>query len=171
MIKQWRRTAILFIACAAALDFTPALRAQTQLRSEAAFKELKTLAGDWQGSLNGTPTRVSYKVTADGSALMLTEQADSTVMITMVTVDGDHLVATHYCSVGNQPQMVSVAPGDLTKGIAFSFSHVTGMKTPDDWHNTGLTISRDTTGRLTHHWTWLYKGKEGTTEFHFSRKG
>jgi hypothetical protein len=171
MIAQRRRTVILSIVGAAALGCTPALRAQTQLRGDAAFTELKTLAGDWQGSFNGTPTRVSYKVTANGSALMLTERADSTVMITMFTVDGDHLVATHYCSVGNQPQMVSVAPGDLTTGITFSFSHVTGMKTPDDWHNTGLTVSRDAAGRLTHHWTWLYKGKEGTTEFHFSRKG
>lgn len=140
-------------------------------RTRAEFNELKTLAGDWQGSFNGTPTKVSYKVTADGSAVMLTEQADSTVMITMFTVDGDHLLATHYCSVGNQPQMVSTTPGDLARGITFSLARVTGMKTPDDWHNTGLTISRDSTGPLTHHWTWLDKGKEGTTEFHFSRKG
>lgn len=171
MITQRRRMAILLVGCGAALNCTPALRAQTQLSSEAAFKELKSLVGDWQGSLNGTPTRVSYKVTANGSALMLTEQADSTAMITMFTVDGDHLVATHYCSAGNQPQMVSVLPGDLTNGIVFSLSRVTGMKTPDDWHNTGLTIYRDAAGRLTHHWTWLYNGKKGTTEFHFSRKG
>ena len=164
-----RRRAVL--ACAAALGFTPALRAQTQSRSNAAFEALKTLGGDWQGNFNGTPTRVSYKVTADGSALMLTEQADSTAMITMFTIDGDHLLATHYCSVGNQPQMISTALGDLTKGITFSFDRVTGMKTPDDWHNTGLTISRDSTGQLTHHWTWRVKGREGTTEFHFSRKG
>jgi hypothetical protein len=169
MNTKSRRTAVL--ACAAVLGVTPALRAQTQSPSDAAFKELKTLAGDWQGNLKGTPTRVSYRVTADGSALMLTEQVDSTVMITMFTVDGDQLLATHYCSVGNQPQMISTTPGDLTNGITFSFGHVTGMKTPDDWHNTGLTISRDSTGRLTHHWTWLYKGREGTTEFHFSRKG
>jgi hypothetical protein len=166
-----RRSALLLLACAAAMGFTSTLRAQTQSRSEAAFNELKTLAGEWQGNLNGTPTRVTYTVTADGSALMLTEQAGSTVMITMFTVDGDHLLATHYCSVGNQPQMVSVTPGDLTNGITFSFARVTGMRTPDDWHNTGLTITRNANGQLTHHWTWLYKGKEGTTEFHFSRKG
>ena len=91
-------------------------------------------------------------------------------MITMVTVDGDHLIATHYCSAGNQPQMVNSAPGDLRKGLTFSLERITGLKTPDEWHNTGLTIILDDNDHMTQHWTYQYKGQSGTTGFHYTRK-
>jgi len=39
--------------------------------------------------------------------------------------------------------METLIPDDLQRGVAFSLVRVTGMKTPDDWHNTGLTITLD----------------------------
>jgi hypothetical protein len=140
-------------------------------KSDAAFKQLTTLAGEWEAIQDGTPVRETYTVTAHGSALLVqTKSADGTAMITMVTVDGDHLIATHYCSAGNQPQMVNRGPGDLRSGLNFSLERITGLKTPDDWHNTGLTIILDDNDHMTQHWTYLYKGQSGTTDFHYTRK-
>jgi hypothetical protein len=66
--------------------------------------------------------------------------------------------------------MITSTLGDPhSGGVTFSLARVTGMKTPDDWHNTGLTVRQDADGRLTHHWTWTYKGKNGITEFHYTR--
>jgi hypothetical protein len=66
--------------------------------------------------------------------------------------------------------MVNSAPGDLREGLRFSLERVTGLKTPDDWHNTGLTITLDDNDHMTQRWTYLYKGHAGTTDFHYTRK-
>jgi len=66
--------------------------------------------------------------------------------------------------------MVSSAPVDLRKGLTFSLERVTGMKTPDDWHNTGLIITLDDNDHMTQRWTYMYKGQRGTTVFHYTRK-
>ena len=139
--------------------------------SAAVFKQMATLAGEWEAIQDGVPVKETYALTAKGSVLMSeTKPADSEPMITMFTVDGDHLIATHYCVAGNQPQMVTGVPSDLEKGVTFSLERVTGMKTPDDWHNTGLTLTLDDKDHMTQRWTYLYKGKTGTTTFHYTRK-
>src|SRR5881392_3605367 len=67
----------------------------------------------------------------NGSALMEEDKpGKESAMITMFIVDGARLIATHYCSVGNQPQMVSEAPDDFRKGVTFSLARVTGLKSP-----------------------------------------
>lgn len=139
--------------------------------SAATFAQLKTLAGEWDTVQDGVPVWETYTVTANGSALMAeTRPANEPAMITMFTVDGGHLLATHYCSAGNQPHMIATSPGDLRHGVAFTFDRVTGMKTPDDWHNTGITITLDDPSHMTQTWTWLYQGKRGSTVFHYTRK-
>ena len=140
-------------------------------KSAAVFKQLTSLVGEWEAVQEGVPVKETYTLTANGSVLMSeTKPADSQPMITMFTVDGDHLSATHYCVAGNQPQMITGVPDDLDKGLTFSLERVTGMKTPDDWHNTGITLTLDDKDHMTQRWTYLYKGKTGTTVFHYTRK-
>jgi hypothetical protein len=146
-------------------------RPQDRTKSEAAFKQLASFVGEWEGVQDGVPIEVTYTLTANGTALMEEQKpGDSSPMITVFTVDGDHLIATHYCVTGNQPQMVSGVPGDLQKGVKFSLLRVTGMKTPADWHNTGLTVMLNDKDHMTQRWTYLYKGKAGATVFHYTRK-
>jgi hypothetical protein len=144
---------------------------QERSKSAAVFKQLTSLVGEWEAVQEGVPVKETYRLTANGSVLMSeTKPADSQPMITMFTVDGDHLIATHYCVAGNQPQMITGAPGDLEKGVTFSLERVTGMKTPDDWHNTGVTLTLDDKDHMTQRWTYLYKGKTGMAVFHYTRK-
>ena len=134
---------LLAIAIAASQD-TPAAK------STATFAQMKSLVGEWKAVQDGVPVTETYKLTANGTALMAeTRSANEPAMITMITVDGDRLVATHYCIAGNQPHMVATSPDDLHKGIAFTLDRVTGMKTPDDWHNTGITITLDDSNHMT----------------------
>jgi len=90
-------------------------------------------------------------------------------MITMFSVDGDHLIATHYCSAKNQPQMITPAIADAQKPLVFSLARVTGLKSPGDWHNTGLTVIQEDNDHLTQEWTYQSKGKSGKTVFHYTR--
>ena len=171
-----RRITTILLYVAAVLAMATAMSGEPPppgtVESAAAFKQLASLVGEWEAIQEGVPVKETYTLTANGSVVMSeTKPADSEAMITMFTVDGDHLIATHYCIARNQPQMITRTVGDLEKdGLTFSFARVTGMKTPDDWHNTGLTMKLDDKDHMTQRWTYLYKGKTGTTIFHYARK-
>ncbi|HSE39411.1 MAG TPA: hypothetical protein VLH08_01485 [Acidobacteriota bacterium] len=140
--------------------------------STIAFEQLSSLVGEWKGQQDGIDVTLTYTLTADGSTLMEEfRPVKGPVMMTMFTVDGDHLIATHYCSAGNQPQMVTQPITEpLNKTVVFSLAHVTGMTTPEDWHNTGLKVLLEDSDHFTQEWTYLYKGKSGTSIFHYTRK-
>jgi hypothetical protein len=161
------RTCLLLIVSA----LVPA-SAMSQTTSATVFKQLSALVGDWEGVQDGVPIKVTYTLTGDGSALMeymKPGNAPAGAMVTMFTVDGDRLIATHYCAAGNQPHMVAGAPGSLQRGVTFSLVNVTGMKTPDEFHNTGLTFVQDDADHITQRWTYSYKGKAGTNVFRYTR--
>src|SRR5205809_5927955 len=150
---------------------TSALAADKK-KSEEAFDRLTSLQGEWQGMADGVNTTLIYTLTANGSTLM--EQCrpeKGHEIITMFTVDGDHLIATHYCSAKNQPQMATPAITDAQKPLAFSLVRVTGLKSPDAFHNTGLTVIQEDKNHLTQEWLYESKGKTGKNVFHFTRVG
>ena len=171
MTKVTTKSLVLVCVLVTAVAVLGENQPQDSSKSAAVFKQLTALVGEWEAVQEGVPVKETYTLTANGSVLMSeTKPADSQPMITMFTVDGDHLIATHYCVAGNQPRMVTGAPDDLDKGLTFSLERVTGMKTPDDWHNTGVTLTLDDKDHMTQRWTYLYKGKTGTTIFHYARK-
>ena len=171
MTKPITKSLVLVCVLVTAVAVSGQNQPQDSSKSAAVFKQLTSLVGDWEAVQDNVPVKETYTLTANGTVLMSeTKPADSQPMITMFTVDGDHLIATHYCVAGNQLQMVTGAPGDLEKGLTFSLKQVTGMKTPDDWHNTGITLTLDDKDHMTQRWTYLYKGKTGTTVFHYARK-
>src|SRR5439155_27176041 len=118
----------LFVAASAAF-------AADKTRSAEAFDRLSSLKGEWKGEIKCIDTTLIYTVTANSCALM--EQCrpgQGPKMITMFTVDGDHLIATHYCSAKNQSQMATPSITDAQRRLAFSVVRVTGRKSPDVWH-------------------------------------
>src|SRR6266699_2177817 len=100
------RPVLLAIVIAAALIGTARTRGAGKPNSVLAFERLTSLVGEWKGTQGDTEIKLIYTLTADGSALMEEFRAAQSVMVTMFTVDGDHLIAAHYCSEGNQPQMM-----------------------------------------------------------------
>src|SRR5437773_7098275 len=153
--------AVVLAASAPAADKT---------NSEQAFERLALLQGEWQGVADGVNTTLIYTLTANGSTLM--EQCrpeKGHEMITMFTIDGDHLIATHYCSAKNQPQMATSAITDAQKPLAFLLVRVTGLKSPEDFHNTGLTVIQEDNDHLTQERSYQFKGKTGKNIFRFTR--
>ncbi len=139
-------------------------------KSAEAFDRLTSLKGEWTGQIDGVNTTLIYTLTANGSALM--EQCrpeKGPEMITMFTVDGDHLIATHYCSARNQPQMATSPITDAQKPLEFSLVRVTGLQSPDDFHNTGLTVIQEDNDHLTQEWSYQHRGKTGKNIFRFTR--
>jgi hypothetical protein len=73
---------------------------QDKSTSEAVFKQLVSLVGEWEAVQDSVPVTETYTLTANGSALMAeTKPGNDPTMITLFTVDGDHLIATHYCAL------------------------------------------------------------------------
>ena len=152
--------------CIMALLATPTVFAQSG--SQKSFTKLKSLAGTWEGKTsNGQPVRESYRLTANGSALMSEIESEHN-MITMFHLDGDRLLMTHYCGAGNQPRMKAVVPGDGSS-VAFDFLDATNLASPEAGHMHRAVFTLVDANHLTEEWVWRQDGKEKTEHFELQR--
>jgi hypothetical protein len=142
----------------------------------ARLDRFKKLAGNWVGKAagkhsNNKPVRVTYKVTAGGTAVMETlAPTDEPEMMSVIHRDGEDLVLTHYCSLGNQPRMKATRGGD-DKEVPFRFTGITNLKTERDWHMHDVTYTFVDQDTLKTAWTIYKDGKEAETfVFEFKRK-
>jgi hypothetical protein len=96
----------------------------------AAFDKLKALAGNHTPSMMsaaGDKTRVDYRVTANGTTVIETMfTGEPHEMVTVYTLDGQSVAATHYCSGGNQPRMQLNTGKSNANELFFDFVSVTG---------------------------------------------
>ena len=104
------------------------------------FGKLKQLVGEWEGVHKNMMTGkrekvvVTYRLTAGGSALIETLFPGTPhEMVSVYHGDGDDLVMTHYCMLGNQPTMRS-EDGPDANPITFEFDGGTGIKSIKDPH-------------------------------------
>jgi hypothetical protein len=139
--------------------------------SDDAWKRLISLAGEWQTTAEGKTTTVTYTVISGGSALMesMKMPAPEPDMVTIYHHDGEGLVATHYCSIGNQPRMRApgMAPGG--KSIAFRFADITNLK-PGGGHIKHLTVNFEDETHFNQEWTSTSNGKEAPVTFKWTRR-
>jgi hypothetical protein len=127
-----------------------------QASAQLAFARLKTLAGNWKGQAAmgpqpgmNAPVRVSLRVTSGGSALMHEMVPEGRSVdpgngdddpITMLYMDGDRLILTHYCDSGkNRPRMVGKLSPD-GKAVEFDFLDVSGGTSNGHMHHAVFTI-------------------------------
>jgi hypothetical protein len=92
---------------------------------KAALDRLKTLVGDWEGSVttpDGPKARVEFRLAGNGSALVerLFPGTDHEMVSVYHLVDGE-LVLTHYCAMANQPRMKLVSGGPAGE-LVFDFA-------------------------------------------------
>jgi hypothetical protein len=137
-----------------------------------AFDKLKALAGEWEAKTStGEAVRVTYQIVSGGSAVMETIQDGSASgMITVYHPDGEAIMVTHYCSVGNQPRMRAVAPRGEVKSLKFSFVDVTNLSKPSAAHMKSLTLTFQDADHIMHEWTYSEGGKDATEVFKLERK-
>ncbi|MGB6877555.1 MAG: hypothetical protein WBD87_16135 [Candidatus Acidiferrales bacterium] len=154
--------AISFVTCALMLCASTIGLSQSQTRkpddqdphAQQAFARLKTLAGNWKGQAAmgpgmNAPVRVSLRVTSGGAALMheMVPEGRSDDPsngdddpITMIYIDGNRLMLTHYCDSGkNRPRMVGKLSPD-GKAVEFDFLDVSGGTRYGHMHHAVFTI-------------------------------
>lgn len=140
--------------------------------SNPAFEQLKSLVGNWQGKdQHGASVRLTYELVSGGSVLMeRNDSGNGSEMITMYSAEGNRIVLTHYCSSGNQPTLETpVLSGASKQQLDFSFVRATGLRTPEDGHMVGLSITFEDKDHLTQIWNYSDHGKKETDLFTFTR--
>ena len=130
------------------------------------FEKMKGLVGTWEGKADmgkGMETiKSTYELTSAGNAIV--ERLFAGQPHEMVTVYYDFrgkLGMTHYCSLGNQPHMELMNPGENTMMFVLSRKNpnLASVKEP---HMHSLTITFDSKDSITQMWTLYEKGKKKT---------
>jgi hypothetical protein len=143
-----------------------------QSDAQKSFDKLKTLAGSWEGpatmippqaDTEGTSTQVTLRVTSRGNALVHEMKAAGTPddptrydhPVTMLYMDGDRLLLTHYCDAGNRPRMAArVSPDGKT--VEFDFLDVAGGTQYGHMHHAVFTMID--ANHHTEDWTYMMPG-------------
>jgi hypothetical protein len=138
--------------------------ASAQSESKNSFEKLKSLAGSWEGratsnepGFSADSVRVSLRVTSMGNALLheMTAPGQKEDPISMLYLDGDRLLLTHYCDMGNRPRMEGKMAPD-GKMLKFDFVDVAGDIKPGHMHDVTFTFVD-----ANHHvedWTFILPG-------------
>ena len=137
-----------------------------------AFEKIKSLTGEWTGKMSGGMAATStFRVTAGGSAVMqMLGEGTDMEMPTLFHMDGERLMATHYCAAKNQPRMVFVPAGSDGNTLKFDFLDVTNLRNPEDGHMRRVAFTFIDKDHFRQEWTYREKGKESADSFDFVRK-
>jgi len=124
---------LTFLICLLTADVfgqdNPPKTAGAQSDAKKAFEKLKTLVGSWQGTVMDIPINFTIRAASSGTAILHEGNTSGgrppNHEITMFYLDGDRLLATHYCDAGNRPRFDGkLLPNGKT--IEFSFLDVVG---------------------------------------------
>jgi hypothetical protein len=144
----------------------PETKPVTKSDAQQSFDKLKTLTGSWQGHVSTLPPQpemdgklmqVSWRTTSMGHTLMheMTGPGRPDDPITMMVVDGDRLLLTHYCDADNRPRMVGKISSD-GKTVEFTFLDVTGNLQYGHMQHAVFTVIDD--NHHTEDWTYMEPG-------------
>jgi hypothetical protein len=137
-----------------------------QSDAQKSFDQLKTLAGSWEGhvttippqpDIDGKSMQASLRVTSMGNAIVheMTGAGRPDDPITMLYLDGDRLLLTHYCDAGNRPRMVARTASD-GKTVEFDFLDVAGGTQYGHMHHAVFTVID--ANHHTEDWTYMEPG-------------
>ena len=162
---------IMFIA---GFVITLLASAVAQSSAQKSFDLMKSLSGEWEGkTTSGNPVSVTYRITGNGSAVLGEINAMNADrhedMISMFHLDGDRLLLTHYCAMGNQPRMKASIAAD-GKSITFDFIDATNLASPEDGHMQQVVISLPDPQHHTEEWHFVDHGKVKVERFELERK-
>ena len=132
------------------------------------FERLKQIVGVWEGTApmgEGKEDRkvtVEYRLTSGDSAIVETLLPGTPHEMVSVYYDTDGTLAmTHYCMLGNHPQMALKKADD--KNMTFELISNSDIKADTEPHMHALTISFVDDNNIVESWTLYEDGKEKET--------
>ena len=145
-----------------ALAGTPAT---TTVDATAAFAKLKALAGTWEGTTDKGTARVTYEVISGGNAVVEHEtMSKMPEMLTVYYLDGNRLLLTHYCMIGNQPRMEAQAFDPQTGELRFQFLDATNLANANAGHMHNATLHLTDNNHISAEWQFFENGQPKFSE-------
>jgi hypothetical protein len=136
----------------------PSLSYAADPPAKVAFEQLKTLVGNWRATEASSNTSVEVKLIAKGTTLVETWTMSPTRQsMTVYTLDGSRLLATHYCPQGNAPRLEFIKT-DSTGAHHFSFVEGANLQDPGASHEHAFWIRKDQNGTITRNETYISNG-------------
>lgn len=134
----------------------------------AMFERFKALEGQWRAeSTAGWSEITRYEVIARGSVVMSSTEfrdAPDRKMVTMFYVDGDRLVAVHYCEARNQPFLVATELDPAAGTVRFEFDHGGNLPDRDHGHMDSAVYQLPTDDDFSSRWSWFQDGEHTWSE-------
>ncbi|MDE2135741.1 MAG: hypothetical protein KGJ49_14230 [Alphaproteobacteria bacterium] len=143
------------------------------------YATLKTLDGIWQGvvttdspqsGFDGKTIRVKLRLTSSGHAIVhemreagAPETPDHLGDITIFYLDGDHLMAEHFCDADNRPLMEAV-PSPDPETIKFDLISINGNLQFGYIHDAAFKVIAP--DHHTENWTYIFPGNK-SIQVHF----
>jgi len=133
-----------------------------KVATSASFDLIKSLAGTWKGTWveNGKkePMKVVFKVTSGGTAVEETIfPGTPKEMISMYTLDDGKVKLTHYCMIGNQPNMLQTKAEK--NSVQLDFVKTKGINPKKDMFMSGILLVKKDEHHLTYSGSGMMKGK------------
>jgi hypothetical protein len=169
MVRLWRiSTLILLIFTCSYPVAVSGEKHEGDYKGSKDFEGLKQIVGVWEGTkLMGEGKEdqkftVEYKLTSGDSAIVETLFPGTPHEMVSVYYDRDgSLEMTHYCMLGNHPQMALKKADD--KNMTFELIRNGDIKADTEPHMHALTLSFVDDNNIVESWTLYEDGKEKET--------
>jgi hypothetical protein len=170
MARPARRLFLFALTTALAACASPATAQPGPLQPDQAFQALKAFVGDWQGvTESGRTFLVSYRLIANNTVLVESWTMSPTrTSMTVYHMDGDALIATHYCPQGNQPRL-QYSPATSNERLHFRFRDATNLADANVAHQHEFWIRRHADGTFARNETYLENGEAGSETATYTR--
>ena|SRR5258708_5862704 len=164
-----RHVVALLMACALTLHLAKALGAAPAVADS--FRQLQSLAGDWQGMDDrGHPVRSNFQRIASGTAVMETlSPTGMEEMVTLYSIDRDAITLIHYCPTNNRPRMRAIPNPDRLGSLVFEFQDASNLASVAEGHEHKLVIDFRDHDHIDEHWTWRRDGSDTEMTFRLVR--
>jgi hypothetical protein len=132
--------------------------------AKAAWEKLRTLEGEWEGQHPETGAWMpssSMKVSSANSVLReLMFPGAAHEMTNMYHLDGDRVVLTHYCGMGNQPRLTArgLTPTPEGDTLHFTIDSVSNLADAQGMFMGDLRLTFRPDGTLVQSWRSIDKG-------------
>ena len=143
-----------------------------------AFERIRTLTGEWEGSVEWTGDRsskgrmrASYSLTGNGSAVVENLVPAGEIVPAMTSIyhlDGSELRMTHYCGAKNQPRLKATRIEEDGAAVSFSFVDATGLEAHPA-HVTAVRLQMLPADRLQIQFTFEGNGRTSVEKIELQR--
>ncbi len=167
------RSIYLFGFLTLALQLSACASKSQMVASSKDFDRIKALSGTWKGKseMNGKPENVTvtYKVTSAGSAVVETLMPGKPhEMVSIYHANKGRIAMTHYCAIGNQPEMALIKTDD--SALYFEMIKPVGISSMNEKHMHSVTLKLIDKNTLQQEWTHFEDGeKKGSAIFTFKK--